>query len=569
MRAVEGVARKSYTVFSSHLKPYFGSLNAAIAFLTSHSASQSSPLARIVSFIAEQAESATLLSHTRNNRNRIFDLARDLARSEAKRAGNSQAIAQLENDIVALDAQVKKMAACVDDLKKSAKISNEADKLQFNLIAAIAARLGFDDIVDMARDGIEAVGGELDPNLVMTPRVQSAQHFYLHATRSDIDPMLCESFMTVGDKVLDARERTRCAIHATYNPGSNQYKGRTWGNLTTTWHTGWSTRRHNSLASGLHKVDNGFKIFGMEPTAPRAKELAARKAEDGFVDWDSTLVLRVFGYADKFQIKVRNMSSRQFENYDVTVTAADFLAKRSSDINVYEIPLPKAISKLGACRWDREITIVALDSKGDASSEVVRHRIHTFSPVVLDFANRGMIETIPPLLSSVEFDLDGNGVKQNTGWIDGKSAFLALDRDNDGVISGGHELFGEATRMKSGERAENGYAALAEFDTNSDGVISNADPIYQELRLWFDHNNDGVSQKSELKSLLGMKIETISVRYKNVKESLVLQSGGLPEANLVKYESSYTGSDFCTKGCKSYDVFFGTSESTKLSYETK
>jgi hypothetical protein len=96
--------------------------------------------------------------------------------------------------------------------------------------------------------------------------------------------------------------------------------------------------------------------------------------------------------------------------------------------------------------------------------------------------------------------------------------FLALDRNGNGFIDDGSELFGNATLLSEGRRAANGYLALADFDKvenggNGDGQLSADDIIYRDLRLWIDYNHNAASEVSELISLLEAEITSISLSY--------------------------------------------------------
>ena len=115
----------------------------------------------------------------------------------------------------------------------------------------------------------------------------------------------------------------------------------------------------------------------------------------------------------------------------------------------------------------------------------------------------------------VEFDIFGTGVRMLVAWpaSDGH-AFLTLDRDGDGRISSGKELFGNATRLLNGSAAAHGFVALAEYDLNHDGRIDAQDPVFTALRLWQDTARDGVSAPSELTPLSVHGIQSISLDYK-------------------------------------------------------
>jgi hypothetical protein len=85
-----------------------------------------------------------------------------------------------------------------------------------------------------------------------------------------------------------------------------------------------------------------------------------------------------------------------------------------------------------------------------------------------------------------------------TDWPTAATPWLALDRDGDGAITSGAELFGSATVLSSGTTAGNGFEALAELDANHDGVIDSRDPAFASLVLWTDRDHDQRSSPGEL-----------------------------------------------------------------------
>ena len=92
-------------------------------------------------------------------------------------------------------------------------------------------------------------------------------------------------------------------------------------------------------------------------------------------------------------------------------------------------------------------------------------------------------------------------------------AFLWLDRNRNGVVDSGSELFGNATTLMSGKRASNGFEALAELDANHDGVIDQSDPMWSQLLLWWDLNHDGASQANEVLPVSSSRMVAISLTY--------------------------------------------------------
>jgi hypothetical protein len=115
----------------------------------------------------------------------------------------------------------------------------------------------------------------------------------------------------------------------------------------------------------------------------------------------------------------------------------------------------------------------------------------------------------------VAFDINATGHTRLIGWTardDVKTAFLALDRNGNGMIDDGSELFGNATPLPSGAHARNGFNALAQYDVNRDGFIDHEDPIWDSLLLWADVNHDGVSDRWELTRLSASAITSIELR---------------------------------------------------------
>lgn len=131
-------------------------------------------------------------------------------------------------------------------------------------------------------------------------------------------------------------------------------------------------------------------------------------------------------------------------------------------------------------------------------------------PLVFDLDGDGL-ETAGPAQSGVLFDHDADGIKTGTGWVKSDDGFLVMDRNGNGVIDNGRELFGDATPLYAGGTAADGFAALAQEDSNSDGKITSADSKWSSLRIWRDLNQDGVSQANELFTMQNASIAGINV----------------------------------------------------------
>ena len=129
------------------------------------------------------------------------------------------------------------------------------------------------------------------------------------------------------------------------------------------------------------------------------------------------------------------------------------------------------------------------------------------TPIVIDLGNNGI--NLGPAGVGVYFDVNADGVRDHVQWVrrGGDEGFLALDRSGNGLIDDGAELFGVGTPLVlEGRNAPNGFVGLAQYDSrqlggNDDGLITEADAIWPQLRIWVDGNADGVSTADEMRSL--------------------------------------------------------------------
>lgn len=129
-------------------------------------------------------------------------------------------------------------------------------------------------------------------------------------------------------------------------------------------------------------------------------------------------------------------------------------------------------------------------------------------PLVLDLGGEGVTTT--GVDRGVAFDITGDGRKEQVSFVSGNSWFLALDRNGNGLIDDGRELFGDQ------HGAANGFDELARFDSNGDGIIDALDPVFDRLRL-FRLDSDGAQQ---LKSLQSAGVSAIHLAYENTAKAL-------------------------------------------------
>ncbi|MGY2172776.1 calcium-binding protein [Pseudomonas gingeri] len=160
----------------------------------------------------------------------------------------------------------------------------------------------------------------------------------------------------------------------------------------------------------------------------------------------------------------------------------------------------------------------------------------TVSPLILDLDGDG-VETIS-VNAGIHFDHDGNGTSETTGWVGKDDGLLVWDRNGNGQIDNGSELFGNNSILSNGQRATNGFAALAELDSNHDGKIDANDSAFSTLQIWRDLNSDAKVDAGELLSLSAANIASLNTAYSNgsaidPQGNKALQVGQYTDANGV------------------------------------
>lgn len=174
------------------------------------------------------------------------------------------------------------------------------------------------------------------------------------------------------------------------------------------------------------------------------------------------------------------------------------------------------------------------------------------SPIIISEAGHFVLTSAS---NGVRFDLDADGVEEQTAWTASGSGlkFLALDVNGNGKIDNGRELFGNYTF----KNVAHGFQALGAYDANDfgdgpvgDGAIDFLDSVWDDLLLWEDANHDGVSQPQELFSVADSGLKYLAVNP--VTESRRMDKYG----NTFRFQSMLEWQD--GRRFPYYDVFFQT-----------
>jgi hypothetical protein len=131
------------------------------------------------------------------------------------------------------------------------------------------------------------------------------------------------------------------------------------------------------------------------------------------------------------------------------------------------------------------------------------------TPLVLSF-DGAQVE----YLTDREHAFDFNGTRsQVTDWPTARTPWLALDRNGNGRIDDGGELFGSMTILSDGGRAANGFMALRELDADGDGRITRADPGFARLLVWSDRDGDRRSSPAEVAPASAWELLSIDLDF--------------------------------------------------------
>ena len=173
-------------------------------------------------------------------------------------------------------------------------------------------------------------------------------------------------------------------------------------------------------------------------------------------------------------------------------------------------------------------------------------------PVIVDVLGDGF--NLTSFADGVNFDIDADGTKEHLAWtaLGADDSFLVLDRNGNGTIDNGAELFGDVTPQPISS-LPHGFIALAEYDKpekggNADGLITRGDAVFSQLRLWQDSNHNGVSEPTELHTLRQLGLNMIDCDYR--------RAGRRDEhGNVFRYRAKVKDTHDAQVGRWAWDIF--------------
>lgn len=158
------------------------------------------------------------------------------------------------------------------------------------------------------------------------------------------------------------------------------------------------------------------------------------------------------------------------------------------------------------------------------------------SPIILDLDGDG-VEMRSIKKSKASFDMNGDGIADDTGWTGTGDGFLVIDRNNDGKITHASEL----SFASEDKDAKSDLEALAALDSNGDRVIDAKDARFNELKVWVDADSDGVTDAGELKTLEEVGVTSIGLSGRNLEGTTKVGDNVLISTSTFTRSSGSTG----------------------------
>ena len=103
-------------------------------------------------------------------------------------------------------------------------------------------------------------------------------------------------------------------------------------------------------------------------------------------------------------------------------------------------------------------------------------------PIIIDLNNDGKLSTTT-IDNGTYFDHQNDGFAETSAWVFPEDGILAIDKNNDGIINNGSEIFGDNYIKGDGTKATSGFNALKDLDSNNDNIINSQDEAFSQIKI--------------------------------------------------------------------------------------
>ncbi|MCA2686159.1 MAG: VCBS repeat-containing protein, partial [Microcystis sp. M046S2] len=256
----------------------------------------------------------------------------------------------------------------------------------------------------------------------------------------------------------------------------------------------------------------GIEKYGFNWEATYSDKWRQRTA---FHDVTSTLDLKFNEESNQTNIKVPSFNKSVFGIESIVLSA------------ITGVGIPGTIEEI--FDFDLEVTTFLVDILFQLAIKPITWTTTQIDPLIVDLDNNG-IKVTNLDNSLIRFDIDADGYSENVSWTN--DGLLTVDLNHDGKINNITEIFSEY--FKDGS-ANSGLEALKTYDTNNNGIISSTDTQFNQILVWQDLNQDGISQPNELKTLAQHNITSINLN--------AIASESIQDGNIIKKRSFFNRAD--------------------------
>lgn len=242
-----------------------------------------------------------------------------------------------------------------------------------------------------------------------------------------------------------------------------------------------------------------------------------------------------YGKSNDNQALPTEKSSSDGSNYNIDSTTFTYEAKSLKYSSSTTIDSGSNASKSAS-------TASAVNTYSSSYMRLQELALQGCDPIVLDLSGEGI--NLTQAGKGSLFDINADGKLDSTAWVKGNTGMLVYDKNGNGKIDNGKELFGDQNG------ASNGFKELSKYDKNGDGRIDSKDAIYKNLKLYRDLNGDGKMQKNEFSTLKELGIKSLNLECFDTDDDV--------NGNSIVLRGSFEREDG-TKG-EMADAIFGYSE---------